>query len=215
MKVSLSTSALLFLAASAPAQSSGALPANVDSGLRRVLAIEQRREALSQYGPVPRAAGEALETERALQTESFATDSEGRILVRVWATASPDEVMERLAWLGGTEHARSEQVPLLEVWLAEAAIIEASRIPGLLSITASYPGRTRSGLVQTQGDDVVQGPAARAQGVDGNGFLIGVISDSALDVQNSQATSDLPANVDRYLEFPATDEGRAMLEIVH
>jgi hypothetical protein len=88
-------------------------------------------------------------------------------------------------------------------------------MPGVLSVTSVYRPITHAGSVQTQGDAVVNADDVRAAGQDGSSFLIGALSDSALDIQASQSTGDLPSVVDQYLEFPASDEGRAMLEIIH
>jgi subtilisin family serine protease len=78
-----------------------------------------------------------------------------------------------------------------------------------------YRPITRAGSVQTQGDAVLKSDVVRTAGFDGSSVMVGVLSDSALNIGSSQSTGDLPSVVDRYLEFPASDEGRAMLEIIH
>src|SRR5207247_1198315 len=58
----------------------------------------------------------------------------------------------------------------------------------------------------------------RAQGLDGNGVVVGVISDGIDSVQAAQATHDLPDVVvpnDLRCQRGAGDEGTALLEIVH
>ena len=81
---------------------------------------------------------------------------------------------------------------------------------------------TRAGLVTSQGDQATRSNVARTRfGIDGSGIAVGVLSDSfnclggaAADVANGDL---LPVSVVQ--EDPAcssgTDEGRAMLQIVH
>ena len=64
--------------------------------------------------------------------------------------------------------------------------------------------------------------AADGVGIDGTGVKIGVISDSyntnVIAAQDDVAQGDLPADVqllDPLVQVPGTDEGRAMLQIVH
>jgi len=86
---------------------------------------------------------------------------------------------------------------------------------------------TRAGVVTSQGDPAMLSDVGRATfGVDGSGIMIGVMSDSydafgdaAIDIANG----DLPANgvlvlADApFIPFfsEVTDEGRAMLQIIH
>jgi hypothetical protein len=85
--------------------------------------------------------------------------------------------------------------------------------------------RTRAGLVTSQGDVAMRADAARAaRTVDGSGVTVGVLSDSydclggaATDV----ASGDLPGSVAVLVDATtlgcgsSTDEGRAMLQLVH
>lgn len=81
---------------------------------------------------------------------------------------------------------------------------------------------TRAGLVTSRGDVSMQTDAARANfGTDGSGVRVGVLSDgydclggAALD----QSTNDLPQDVIVLADLApgtCTDEGRAMMQIVH
>jgi len=77
---------------------------------------------------------------------------------------------------------------------------------------------TRVGSVTTQGDAASRADALRAQGLDGNGVVVGVISDGIDSLQAAQATNDLPDVVvpnDSRCQKGAGDEGTALLEIVH
>jgi hypothetical protein len=82
--------------------------------------------------------------------------------------------------------------------------------------------RAYVGAVTTQGDAVMRTDILRsANHVDGSGVKVGVLSTSANEVGGglaaSQATGDLPAVqvLQDELDNMGTDEGRAMLEIVH
>ena len=80
------------------------------------------------------------------------------------------------------------------------------------------------GIVTTQGDKAQRSDIARyGFGVDGTGIKIGVVSDGYnTRVGNEAATDiangDLPTGIDIVKEYPygrVTDEGRAMMQIVH
>jgi subtilisin family serine protease len=77
---------------------------------------------------------------------------------------------------------------------------------------------TRVGAVTTQGDAASRADVLRAQGPDGTGVVVGVISDGIDSVRAAQATNDLPdveVPNDRRCQNGAGDEGTALLEIVH
>lgn len=102
----------------------------------------------------------------------------------------------------------------------------------LVSARPSIPGRTNAGLITSQGDTAMRSFIARdVFKVDGTGIKVGVISDSYNTKLGDQATDDVikgdlpglenPDNstpVDVLFEYPygeASDEGRAMAQIVH
>ena len=77
---------------------------------------------------------------------------------------------------------------------------------------------TRVGSVTTQGDAASRADVLRAQGLDGSGVTVGVISDGIDSLQQAQATNDLRDVVvpnDARCQRGAGDEGTALLEIVH
>ena len=76
----------------------------------------------------------------------------------------------------------------------------------------------RAGRVTTEGDAASRADALRAQGLDGTGVVVGVISDGIDSVQDARATNDLPdvqVPNDLRCQRGAGDEGTALLEIVH
>src|SRR5262245_48009537 len=108
---------------------------------------------------------------------------------------------------------------------ARLPITAIPALDGLASLRFAHPAyrTTRAGLVTSQGDQAMRADIARATlGISGAGVTVGVLSDSfnckggaAGDV----ASGDLsPVNVlqdEPLCGFSATDEGRAMLQIVH
>jgi hypothetical protein len=95
------------------------------------------------------------------------------------------------------------------------------RVAGLRSARPSYATR-RVGLITTQGDQALRADVARsAFGVSGAGVQVGVLSDSfnCLGGAGADATNGDLSPVTVIQELPncsdGTDEGRAMLQIVH
>src|SRR5262245_25589746 len=104
------------------------------------------------------------------------------------------------------------------------ARVDASALETLAGFSWVHAIRTvdravvRAGSVTTEGDAAGRADALRAQGVDGTGVVVGVISDGIDSVQAAQATNDLPDVVvpnDSRCQKGAGDEGTALLEIVH
>jgi len=76
----------------------------------------------------------------------------------------------------------------------------------------------RAGSATTEGDAAARADLVRAQGLDGTGVVVGVISDGIDNLREAQQSGDLPAvavpNDGRCLRGSG-DEGTALLEIVH
>lgn len=75
----------------------------------------------------------------------------------------------------------------------------------------------RAGSVTTEGDSEGQADLLRAQGLDGNGVVVGVISDGIDHLADAQLSGDLPDVTvpSGGCRHGAGDEGTALLEIVH
>jgi hypothetical protein len=101
---------------------------------------------------------------------------------------------------------------------------KVSQLAGLKSLKLARPAyrATHAGLVTSQGDHAQGSDVARAtHGVTGSGIKVGVLSDS-FDALGGAAsdilTDDLPRAttvLSDYFDSDATDEGRAMMQIVH
>ncbi|MBC7857052.1 MAG: hypothetical protein IAF94_26780, partial [Pirellulaceae bacterium] len=94
------------------------------------------------------------------------------------------------------------------------------RSQGLLGVRASYAPITRTGAVADQADIVQESDRVRTAlptGYDGSGVKVGVLSDSynsLLGAATDNGTGDLPG-VQVVQDSNGTDEGRAMLQLVH
>jgi subtilisin family serine protease len=76
----------------------------------------------------------------------------------------------------------------------------------------------RVGGITTEGDAAGRADVLRAEGLDGTGVVVGVISDGIDSANDAQATNDLPdveVPNDNRCQQGAGDEGTALLEIVH
>ena len=76
----------------------------------------------------------------------------------------------------------------------------------------------RAGSVTTEGDAAARADLVRAQGLDGTGAVVGVISDGIDSLREAQESGDLPAVAvpnDARCPRGSGDEGTALLEIVH
>jgi len=102
----------------------------------------------------------------------------------------------------------------------------------LIAASPVFPPLNNVGLITSQGDTAMRSFIARdVFDVDGTGIKVGVLSDSYNTKLDNQATDDVirgdlpgvenanyPSPVDVIQEFPygeASDEGRAMLQIIH
>ncbi len=92
---------------------------------------------------------------------------------------------------------------------------------GLMGVLPEYQPQASAGAVDSQGDAVLEADrACAATGDNGAGITVGVLSDSYNDLGTASAdvaSGDLPGNVNVLQDLPSggTDEGRAMLQIVH
>jgi Subtilase family len=143
-----------------------------------------------------------------------------RVVVDVTADDDPVTLEAALRGLGMRNTAVFGRMVSGE--LPIAAVPALSTVPGLRHARPSYAMR-RVGAVTSEGDHAMNADTARAAyGVSGAGVQVGVLSDSFNclgGAANGVASGDLPTVtvLEEYTDCPsdATDEGRAMLEIVH
>ncbi|MDP0489503.1 MAG: S8 family serine peptidase [Verrucomicrobiota bacterium JB023] len=151
--------------------------------------------------------------------------AEGKTLVEVACNDNEawTEVEPALAALGATSI--THQGSVINAWVPVDRLGPASQLDGITFIRPAYR-ENRSGLTTSQGDSAVQADLARSisPGVTGQGITIGTLSDSFATAPTPSTTAtedvsnnDLPGNIEVLSEFaqPATDEGRAMMQIIH
>jgi hypothetical protein len=135
------------------------------------------------------------------------------------AAGDPSALEAELLVLGARDTAIAGR--LVSARLPIAAIPSLEGVASLQFARRAHH-RTNVGTVTSQGDHVLRADTARATfGLDGSGVMVGVLSDSFNcigDAAGDIATGDLSA-VTVLQEEPGcasgTDEGRAMLQIVH
>jgi hypothetical protein len=163
----------------------------------------------------------------ALRIHIVAADGGVMVHVRLEASAPAAETLGRLVAAGLRITAVSEMDPtLIEGYLSLDNARSAAAIPGVLRVLAVQRPFNLAGSVQSQAVAVQKADLAQARGVDGTGTKVGVLSDSYASVvahpnaADDVASGDLPPDV---VVLPGqdlplgegTDEGRAMLQLVH
>jgi hypothetical protein len=156
----------------------------------------------------------------------FFIDSQNRVMVDVRATLAKHyaEFQAELQNLGMSIITLDTKDYMVVGYLPINEITALNNTQYFSAITPEYRPEPRAGAGAQQGDPVIGGPDFRTStGADGSGIHVGVISDSVNEymggIADSIAAGALPKSGVTILEDdpngPATDEGRAMLEIVH
>ena len=99
-----------------------------------------------------------------------------------------------------------------------ADIERLAELPCVTALRPVHPGWLRVGAATTEGDVASRAPLVRAQGYDGSGIAVGVISDGVDHAAQARSTGDLPSitiPADPRCQRGSGDEGTALLEIVH
>ena len=153
-------------------------------------------------------------------------DAQGRVLINVHSTqtATLGTFQKDLqTQLGFTTVSAFASQDMVTGFLPVNQILNLPNIADFDSVTPVYKPILNVGSYPTDGDPVIHSDTFRAaNSVDGTGVKVGVISDSANEVGGglaaSEASGDVAPNVQVLADDPLpnpTDEGRAMLEIVH
>lgn len=151
-------------------------------------------------------------------------DDQGRVLVQVRSNGSVSlgAFRDSLTNAGMEEINATASSRMVTGWLPVASLNQLSSIAGYSAAVPVFRPTLRTGAANSEGDAVIAADSFRASyAVSGAGVTVGVLSDSVGRVggglSDSVASGDLPAGVGVLADGPAgsTDEGRAMLEIVH
>jgi subtilisin family serine protease len=166
-------------------------------------------------------AGNAASGMTAAHRQGVATTSRGEVAVDVYVNGDVGRAADELRSLGMRVSGVSVRAPsrVVEGFVPPEALAQAAALPSAHAIVSAL-SRTDQGSVVSEGDAAIHGPQARVLGPTGAGVSVGIISDSIDNVNggvsDSQATLDLPANVQVLADDPSgIDEGRAMAEIVY
>ena len=152
------------------------------------------------------------------------------VMVRLADGAAADEVLPKLSAAGFRLVTRSSiNRSLVEGYMPIGAARSLAAVAGVRSVHAVQRPVTHAGAVQSQAVALQKADVAQALGFDGTGIKLGVLSDSydactgcLTNAADDIASGDLPAAGVTVLEEepvdaqpPPTDEGRAMLQLVH
>lgn len=150
-------------------------------------------------------------------------DSAGRVLVQATAT-DVETLRPSLETFGFVTVASMPDQHLIQGYLPISELANATTLgnQGLLGLVGINRPGTGVGAVTSQGDDVLEASRTRLSipGLDGTGVTVGVLSDSYNNKGGAPAdiaSGDLPNNVNVLQDMTSggSDEGRAMLQIVH
>jgi len=211
------------------------VPAKLGSGLGEVVQQQLAERATGLKG----ARSRALADNGMLSFDTSSTlirDAQGRVLVNVIVDGrfAHDDVRAKarsLALMRVTAEDRRYRAGVIEGFVPETALIALAKIPGVSAVHGVNRPELHVGSVTQQG--VVQHRVDQLPAnLNGTGITIGVLSDSydkstgAIKAANDIASCDLPGEANPcgntmpvvVLEDAASatsDEGRAMLQLVH
>ena len=153
------------------------------------------------------------------------TDDDVLVDIQLQPGASAAEALRVLSLEGFRLQSISRLDPsLIEGYLPLWAARSAVWTDGLATIQAVQRPLRYAGAVQSQAVAFQRADQAHARGITGKGIRVGALSDSydtcapcSTHAADDVASGDLPTNVVVLQESPApgTDEGRALLQLVH
>src|SRR5581483_3209229 len=192
-----------------------AAPAPLASGLRELVASYDR--------------GDPRLTQK-LKYHLTSRAGDPMVIIRLMPGVDQNAVLAKLAAAGFRLQTHSTiNRSLVEGFLPLAAAQRAANVSGIHSIHAERRPVQHAGKVQSQAVALEKADIAQKNGFDGTGIKIGALSDSFDDcptcsthAKQDEASGDLPKTVTVLQEInetlnggPGTDEGRAMLQLVH
>ncbi len=228
--------ALLIAIGSAQA---GVIPANLGSGLAEVAASRVAAQNPSSNFAFQRQLGAASDM-LVQSNEGLMRDAAGRVLVNVIVRGPVGHANVRaaVAALPGVQITAEDsryRSGVIEGYVPEQMLVRLAKMQGVVAVHGVNRPITNVGATTSQG--VVQHRVNLIPQFDGTGITIGVLSDSyntasgpAIRASNDVASCDLPGagnpcgntqpvvvfeDFGNYPNAQATDEGRAMAQLVH
>ena len=218
---------------------------NLDAGMRQLIALHKQSLSRGGPGLNLRAAEQLvhqLPGRNATGIFGLNVDHSNRVLVNVVldGTLPLDTVAKTLTGKNSVVTATnsSYRKGALSAFVPVDALESLAHTSGVRSAALAHRARTNVGLVTSQGVSLMRSDLVNKAGIDGSGVTVGILSDSfntsnffgVLDTALVDvATGDLPGTttipggeglkflieLDPSIFGPATDEGRAMAQIIH
>ncbi len=160
----------------------------------------------------------------AIGANAVRIDDQGRVQVYVETEGNTADLARKLMIVGALVERSDADAGIVLGWIPSSIIADIGAWPDVRAVrTPDYPV-SNAGAVTTEGDPVVNAELLRANisNLAGTGVTIGVIANGVGGLAESQASGDLPGNVDVTTcnvtggDPEATgSEGTAMFEIIH
>jgi len=225
-RLSIAATLALIFSASVGAAVRPQIPDNLGGGLRQLV------EAKTNATAAPSTLAAAT-----LMQPRLLTDVQSRVLVNVWldGTSSLSAVHQALVALGASVQAEltTYRKGVIAAYISVDRASDAARLPGVRSVILEHKPELRVGKATSQGVAIIHADKLNAIGLKGQGITIGAMSDSyntststKIHAAQDIHTGDLPGpgnpNGDTkpvvIIEddpVAATDEGRALLQIIY
>lgn len=155
-------------------------------------------------------------------------DAEGRVQVYIRLRSVRESELDELRVLGVEIELVNQSISIVQGWAPASRLEEIAALRFVERISPPSYSSTKSGSVVTEGDAILRADELRQLGIIGAGVRVGIISDGANNLADSQATGDLPVSVSTFgtcntrpANLPSCDRGRtcnegtAMAEIIH
>ncbi len=191
------------------------------SGRAQVTTIQKRSDLkvssrlLSEVQRLSRASRSSKMTEK--DDRRIRTDGEGRIHAYIYLEEASESELQQLRALGIKIEITQQPLHVVQAWVPYSRLSALAALGFVKHVRQPDYPIVLTGSVNSEGDALLRANEIRiANGVDGSGIRVGVISNGVTTRLSAQQSGDLPANIDIDPSLPGSgDEGTAMLEIVH
>ncbi len=152
-----------------------------------------------------------------LSTPLVKVNDSGNVQTYIHVNEINDENLAQLKALGVIIEIAKPKYKIVQVWVPFDKLDEVTNLSFVTKVTPPSYAKTRTGSVETEGDAILGSDDVRdILGFDGSEIRVCAISDGADSVSVSQATGDLPDDIEINPILPGNgDEGTALMEIIH